>query len=209
MSCNLEMYNLELEKGSFFTVTDNEEGRKGKAFRFASSSSDHAYFQSSSFPLYANSTYELTFDIRVTNASKDLSFSTFLAGSAALGWNDTFTDAAQKDTDWTTIHKTFEVPTDNSLSSNAFLGFKFYAGSATVDIDEVTLRLIQTTRYLKEGETLSSFPSLPTKKGYTAQCWTVDGTDLVADTSTYAWTENKIARARYEANRYHLSFAPK
>lgn len=204
-SCdNLEAWNAG-SAGSNLTII--EEGRKGKAFRFASSSSKQNYFQSIEFPLFANSTYELSFDIRVTNASKDLSFSTFLAGSSALGWNDMFTDPFQKDTDWATIHKTFDVPTDTSLSSSAFLGFKFYSGSGTVDIDEVTLRLVHTTRYLKEGEKLSSLPALPTKKGYTAQCWMVDGTDLTEGSSIYSWTENKTATVRYEASHYRLSFA--
>ena len=179
----------------------SEVAKEGKALKFERASDTAPdYFQSQEYPVFSNSTYRLTFDIKVENAS-GIDFSTFISGSD-LPWKNYFTARVTANCDWTTVSADFNVSPE--LVTTAFVGFKFYSGTGTVYLDNAKLELVKNTRYYVQNDVIGDLPDLPTKEGYHA-AWTIDGEALSADT-TWKWDEDKVAGVTFAANQYTATF---
>jgi len=181
---------------------------EGSALKYNKTNADGtSYFQSQGYTLFSNSTYRLSFSIKVENAS-GLDFSTFIAGEEGyLSWKDYFTASVTANCDWTTVSAEFQVNAGTNLeTSGFFVGFKFYAGAGTVYLDNAKLELVKNVRYYADGDLLGALPTLPTKAGYHGSSWLVDGEAINASTA-WKWGENKTPTVEYAANEYTLSFA--
>lgn len=181
----------------------NEVAKEGKALKFERASDTAPnYFQSQTYNVFSNSTYRLTFDIKVENAS-GIEFSTFISGTY-VSWKDKFTTSVTANCDWTTITADFNVSSGPELVGTTFVGFKFYSGTGTVYLDNAKLELVKNTRYYVQNDVIGDLPALPTKEGYHA-AWTIDGEAVSADT-TWKWDEDKVAGMTFAANQYTATF---
>ena len=179
----------------------SEVAKEGKALKFERASDTAPdYFQSQEYHVFSNSTYRLTFDVKVENAS-GIEFSTFVSGTY-VSWKDYFTTSVTANCDWTTISADFNVSPE--LVTTAFVGFKFYSGTGTVYLDNAKLELVKNTRYYVQNDVIGDLPDLPTKEGYHA-AWTIDGEALSADTA-WKWDEDKVAGVTFAANQYTATF---
>ena len=183
----------------------SEVAKEGKALKFEGT--PQSYFQSYTYDVFSNSTYRLTFDIKVENAA-GIDFSTFISGAPGAGdylpWKDYFTASVTENCDWTTITADFNVLPGQKVVTTAYVGFKFYSGTGTVYLDNAKLELVKNTRYYVQNDVIGVLPALPTKEGYHA-AWTIDGEALGADTA-WKWDEDKVARMTFAANQYTATF---
>ncbi|MDD5885049.1 MAG: InlB B-repeat-containing protein [Erysipelotrichaceae bacterium] len=179
----------------------SEVAKEGKALKFEGT--PKSYFQSNDCHVFSNSTYRLTFDVKVENAS-GIDFSTFVSGTY-VSWKDYFTTRVTANCDWTTVTADFDVSSGSELVGTASVGFEFYSGAGTVYLDNAKLELVKNVRYYSPNDALGVLPDLPTKEGYHGSAWTIDGEALSADTA-WKWDEDKVAEMTFAANQYTATF---
>lgn len=186
------------------TVSLQNEGERGGIFLFDGTSGDA--FSTPELQLFASSKYELSFDAKVENASS-LVFSTFLNESSPYcAAQDKVTALLRNNSDWQTVTKTLTFQGGDSLTFSTAIGFRFYGGSGSVRLDNISLHLVETTRYLQDQEPVGELPGLSSRQDAEAQYWKMDGEEITS-TTLFEGGEDKIATTEYTEPTRHLDFA--